>query len=298
MNPNDKHLFNLLKNSIASTFSKEYPTAGAIEAWKGAEIVAFQEDLFSKVKARVSEKWFYTYFKNDVHKLPRIDMLNLLSAYVGYTNWNEFRAKNSSPVLLQGKKGATKKYRAFLLLIPLLAVAAFYWPGENNFHFCLVDEDKNEAITSVVDVKILQQEQSPLYLKTDSLGCFTFQTKEKTIQFIVQSPYHKTDTIARHINTKNSPVVKLRTDDYALMLQYYSNGNKSDWKKRKQQLQQLIAEDAQIYQLYSQNLGIELYSKEEFINKLTVPTSSLKNIKILDKAYKNGKIIKLKFMVK
>ena len=82
------------------------------------------------------------------------------------------------------------------------------------------------------------------------------------------------------------------------MLQYYSNGNKSDWKKRKQQLQQLIADDAQIYQLYSQNLGIEMYSKEEFISKLTVPTSSLKNIKVLAKTYKNGKIIKLKFMVK
>jgi hypothetical protein len=298
VNPNDKHLFNLLKTGITSTFSKEYPTAGGIEQWKGADIVAFQEDLFSKVKARVSEKWFYTYFKNEAHKLPRIDMLNLLSAYTGYTNWNEFKAKNSNPVLLQGKKGAIQKYRAFLLLIPLLAVAAFYWPGEHNFHFCLVDEDKNEAITSVVDVKILQKGQSPLYLKTDSLGCFTFQTKEKTIQFVVQSPYHKTDTIARHIDTKNSPVVKLRTDDYALMLRYYSNGNKTDLQKRKQQLQQLIAEDAQIYQLYSQNLGIELYSKEEFINKLTVPTSSLKNIKILDKAYKNGKIIKLKFMVK
>ena len=298
MNTNDKHLFKLLKNRIGSTFSMEHPATEAIEKWKGDEIVAFQEDLFSKVKTRVSEKWFYTYFKNDADKLPRIDMLNMLSVYVGYSNWNDFKLKNNDPALMQGKKGLPKKYWMPLLLVPLLIFAGFYWTGENNFHFCLVDEDKNEPIVAIVDVKILQNGQSPLYLKTDSLGCFSFQTKEKSIQFVVQSPYYKTDTIARHIDVKNRPVVKLRTDDYALMLQYYSSGNKADWKKRKLQLQQLIADDAQIYQLFSQNMGIELYSKEEFINKLTIPTSSLRNIKILDKAYKNGKIVKLKFMVK
>lgn len=298
MNANDKHLFNLLKNSIGSTFSKEHPVAESIEKWKGEEIVAFQEDLFSKVKARVSEKWFYTYFKNDADKLPRIDMLNLLSSYAGYANWNDFKLKHHNQIPKQDKKGFQKKYWIPLVLVPLLVFAGFNWKGENNFHFCLVDEDKNQPITSVVDVKILQNQQSPLYLKTDSLGCFSFQTKEKVIQFVVQSPYHKTDTISRHIDTKNRPIVKLRTDDYALMLRYYSNGNKADWKKRKLQLQQLIAEDAQIYQLFSQNIGVELYSKDEFINKLSFPTSGLRNIKILDKAYKDGKIVKLKFMVK
>lgn len=298
VNTNDKHLFNLLKTSIGSTFSKQHPVTESIEKWKGEEIVAFQEDLFSKVKARVSEKWFYTYFKNEADKLPRIDMLNMLSAYGGYVNWNDFKQKNSDVSGKRHKKAFHKKYWIPILLVPLLVLGGFYWTSENSFHFCLVDEDRNEPITSIVDVKILQKGQSPLYLKTDSLGCFSFQTKEKIIQFVVQSPYHKTDTISRHIDTKNRPVVKLRTDDYALMLQYYANGNKADWKKRKLQLQQLIAEDAQIYQLFSQNLGIELYSKEAFINKLTIPTSGLKNIKILDKAYKDGKIIQLKFMVK
>lgn len=297
MNPNDKILFNLLKKSIGSTFSKEHPGAGAIENWKGDEIVAFQEDLFSKMKARVSEKWFYTYFKNDTDKLPRIDMLNLLSAYVGYSNWNEFKIKNSDTSKLKSTTKSNKKYY-LLLFIPLIAVIAFFWEAENTFRFCLVDEDKNEPITLTADVIILQNGQSPLYLKSDSLGCFNFRTKDKSIRFVVQSPYYKTDTINRHIDTGNNPVVKLRTDDYALMLQYYSNGNTADWKKRKQQLQDLIDDDARIYQLFSQNMGVELYSKEEFINKLTIPTSSLKNISILNKEYKNGKIVKLKFMIK
>ena len=81
------------------------------------------------------------------------------------------------------------------------------------------------------------------------------------------------------------------------MLRYYSNGNLGELKKRKQQLNNLIADDAQIYQIFPAQSGIELYSKEEFINKLTVPTSSLKNINILDKRYRDGKIVKLKFSI-
>ena len=73
------------------------------------------------------------------------------------------------------------------------------------------------------------------------------------------------------------------------MLDYYTNGNIKDWKKRKQQLQQLIAEKAQIYQLFPNNIGIEIYSKEDFIRTLTIPTRSLKHIKILDKKYSNRK---------
>ena len=130
------------------------------------------------------------------------------------------------------------------------------------------------------------------------MGCFTYKTKEKNIQFVVQSPYYKTDTIVRFIQTTTNNRINLQTDDYALMLQYYANGNTKDWKRRKQQLTNLIAENAQIYQLFSQSIAIELYTKEDFIRKLTTPTSSLKNIEILDKTFVNGKIVKLKFRIK
>jgi hypothetical protein len=45
-----------------------------------------------KAKGNISEKSFYTYFKTSpVTKLPRIDMLNLLSIYAGYDSWYEFK---------------------------------------------------------------------------------------------------------------------------------------------------------------------------------------------------------------
>lgn len=102
----------------------------------------------------------------------------------------------------------------------------------------------------------------------------------------------------RFIQSTTNNRINLQTDDYALILQYYTNGNIKDWKKRKQQLTNIIDENAQIYQLFSQSIAIELYTKEDFIRKLTTPTSSLKNIEILDKTFVNGKIVKLKFRIK
>ncbi|MEL6811511.1 MAG: hypothetical protein AAFP76_09270 [Bacteroidota bacterium] len=302
MNPSDKHLFEQLKKAVTQAFLVDHYASDMIESWKGDEIVVFQEDLFQKVKARVSEKWFYTYIKKEPAKLPRIDMLNLLSTYAGYANWNDFKAKHQGKTIPKPLKPNKSKAIVVVIAASLVLVgafAAFFYmqPRQHQFNFCMIDEDKNEAIHKILDIKVLQEGQSPVYLKTDSMGCFRYVTSEETIRFVVQSPYHKTDTIARHINTGGNPMVKLRTDDYALMLQYYSSGNTTDWKKRKVQLERLIDNNAQIYQLYGNNVGIELYSKEEFIDKLTTPTSSLKNIRILDRAYENGKIVKLKFMV-
>lgn len=296
MNSTEKHLFSLLKSEIAKTFLASHAASQLIESWKGEEIVAFQEDLFDKVKTRVSEKWFYTHMKKEVEKLPRIDMLNMLSAYVGYSNWNDFKTKNTTETLKGSQKKKTRWW-FILLAIPFVLMLNTTFDSQNTFNFCLVDEDKNEQITTIVNVKILQDEQSPIYLKTDSLGCFSFNTKQERIKFVVQSPFHKTDTIVRSINQSENAIVKLRTDDYAMMLQYYADGNKTDWKKRREKLNALISKDAKIYQMFSNNVGIEIYSKDEFIKKLTTPTQSLQRLKILDRTYKNEQIVKLKFLI-
>lgn len=295
MNSNEKQLFNLLKNAIAKTFLQDNSAPEAISEWKGEEISQFQEDLFDKVKAKVSEKWFYTYFKNEPEKLPRIDMLNLLSNYVGFDNWNAFKAKHQIRKLT--RKGSLSKV---LLAVIFVVVCVFImkFSSKNEFHFCFVDQDKGESIINItLDIKVLQDNQSPLFFKTDSLGCFNYTTKENKVHFVVQSPYHKTDTILRYIDANKNQTVRLTTDDYALMLDYYTNGNIKDWKKRKVQLERMIADNAVIYQLFKNNLGVEIYSKDEFIRKLTIPTQDLKRIKVLDKVFKDEKIVKLKFII-
>ncbi len=298
MSPSSKKRFQLLKTAVADTFLRENHAPASFKDWKGDEIVAFQDDLFQKTKGRVSEKWFYTYFKNEAEKLPRIDMLNLLSVYAGYPNWNAFNAAHGGAITAKQTGRKRKSLWLVLLVAPLLVIVYFLLNRENEFQFCMIDEDQNKAITRIpVNIKILTDDESPVYLKTDSLGCFSYRTKERTIRFVAQSPYHKTDTIIRHIGSNGNPTVKLSTDDYTLMLRYYSTGNVKELQKRKEQLRRLIADDAEIYQVFPEQSGIEMYSKEEFINKLTIPTSSLKNINILDKRYLDGKIIKLKFSI-
>lgn len=295
MNSENTYYFNLLKKAISTQFLKEHHASNSMKNWKGEDIVLFQEDLFNKVKAKVSEKWFYTYFKNDSEKLPRIDMLNLLSNYVDYANWNDFKAKNAKPKKLQSR--IPKVYWP-LLIVPFLIVAVYNPFSKNKFQFCFIDDVKGEPITNTsINVTVLQDNESPLHFKTDALGCFNYTTKDDKIAFIIQSPYHKTDTIVRHIDSNTNQIVKLITDDYALMLDYYTNGKLEDWKQRKQELQKLIASDALIYQLFQNNIGVEIYSKDDFIRMLTIPTNSLKRIKILDKKLLDGKIVKLKFMV-
>lgn len=296
MTNSERHLFSTLKQAVATSFLENYSAPEAIEDWKGNIITAFQEDLFSKVKAKVSEKWFYTYFKNNPEKLPRIDVLNLLSTYVGFDNWEAFKAANGNAKSSSKKRYIPKVIGLFILGFLLIFVLNLF--SKNEFHFCFVDEDKGEAITNItLDIKLLKEKESPLFFKTDSVGCFSYNTKEDKIKFVVQSPYHKTDTIERHIDTNANKTVILTTDDYALMLDYYTNGNIKDWTKRKQQLQQLIDDNAQIFQLFPNNIGVEIYSKKDFIRTLTIPTNSLKRIKILSKKYDNEKIVKLKFMI-
>jgi hypothetical protein len=92
MREEDLTYFYALKKAVAEAFRSTHPASQhPRESWRGQEIVDFQESLQAKVKGRISEKWFYTHIKNPKNeRLPRIDMLNLLSEYAGFRNWQEF----------------------------------------------------------------------------------------------------------------------------------------------------------------------------------------------------------------
>ncbi|WFS35645.1 hypothetical protein AWN91_004815 [Riemerella anatipestifer] len=85
--------FEQLKVEVQEVFLESHtPSEEDISLWKGIDIVYFQEDLRKKAKGNISERSFYTYFKSSpTQKLPRIDMLNLLSSYAGYANWYDFK---------------------------------------------------------------------------------------------------------------------------------------------------------------------------------------------------------------
>ncbi|WP_103071055.1 hypothetical protein [Aquimarina sediminis] len=259
----------------------------------------FKEDLQEQVKASISEKSFYSYFKNSSEKLPRVDILNLLSQYCGFVNWNDFKSNHTNPLNHTKAIDISKWFWITLLAFGLFTGIYFLIPNQNTFSFCFIDQDRNQPITQTpIDIIILNDNESPFYLKSDSTGCFTWKTKDDYIRFVVQSPYHKTDTIYRIASSSQQENLQIQTDDYALMLHYYANGKVKDWKNRRKELSKIIANDATIFQVLPHRLGIEIYTKDEFINRLTTPTQSLKNIEIIESRKLHTQIVKLKFRIK
>jgi len=295
----EKILFEKLKQEVAKTFLKENPALSTdISKWKGDDIVRFQEDLLAKVKGQVSEKWFYNYFRNDIQKLPRIDMLNLLSEYVGYDNWADFKHKHT-PRQNSGKQ-MKLKYSVFVFLI--VAVGLFFaWTiskeKTHKIELCFVDESLN-PVTDPVNITAKAGKGEKIY-QTENSNCIKFKSKGKQLNIEVKSAYYLPKKLKIDVENDYHEKIMLMTDIYALALRHYSNENIDNVKKRKEKLEKLIADDAVIYQQWFGNdKGIEIYTKEEFITQMILPTSLLKNMEILDKKYKNGKIYRLRFKVK
>lgn len=300
MSKNSLEIFEKLKKEVVKTFLEASNLKDFdVSKWGVNDIQQFQDHLMERTKGSVSEKWFYTYFKNETDKIPRIDMLNILSIYCGYNNWAEFKEKHEVKEGETNHKRGGSFFRIMMVTIGLILIsvvlAVMFWEKEHEYQFCFIDDNTNNRITTPIEIIILQKDETPYYLKTIDKGCFTWKTKKEGIIAIVKSPYHLTDTIFRSIHSKGSENIKLKTDDYALMIHYYSTANVSDWKKRREHLRTAIHDKAIIYQVHPDGLGVELYSKDDFINKLTLPTSSLKNIEIIETNYEGNKIVGLKF---
>ncbi len=306
MSGTEKIHFDILKKEIVRVFRLTEPgVPGSIKEWKGNDIILFQEDLKAKVNGRISEKWLYTHLKAENEKLPRIDMLDLLSRYTGHTGWNDFMAKNSKNLPKPSVIKQNKIKVPFLLLSSTVILLAFTITykilAPTTYNFCFIDANLKKPIQNAsVQVILLYPGESPVYKSADERGCFRLKTNRPQVCMIVKSPYYKTDTVTRILNKRmKSEDVQLYTNDYALVIHYFSTSNVEDWKKRRQQLDKMIAGNAQIYQVFDHGkAGMEIYNKQEFINKLTMPVSSLKNIEIIETIYTGQKISVLRFYQK
>ncbi len=284
----------------------------SISEWKGQEITDFQEELLGKVNAHISEKWFYTHMKSLSKSLPRIDVLNLLSKYAGYANWDDFvfRHKKDFPseVLSDRPVKAKSNPNAYFYTIPLLAiviVAIFFGIfklfNTHQYRFYLHDADTRAPITKMqIAVRLLPDGETPVDLLCDSSGSFSLKTDKSIIRMVVSNPYYQSDTITQILRKlDHDEIINLHANDFALMIHYFSQTNVADWEKRREKLERMIEDSALICQVLStkETAGMELLTKEEFINKLTMPSGSLKNLEILDTKYRHERISVLRFRV-
>jgi hypothetical protein len=302
----NKNHFELLKQKIVATMQQSYPgISPSISDWKGQEITDFQEELLINVNTRISEKWFYNHIKTENKSLPRIDVLNMLSKYVGYANWDDFVYKHEGQA---GKPKILSRPNRFFIIVPLLVLVVatmlfilFKLLSNREYKLSFYDAHTREVIKgSLIEIQLLSDKESPVKYLTDSTGSLTIKSDERIIKMVVNAPYYKQDTITRILKSfERDQNISLQPNDYALIIVYFSQMKVDDWQKRRTSLENMIDDNAMIYQVLQDENGpgMELFNKQEFIDRLTLPTGSLKRIEILDTKFKNDKIMVLRFRI-
>jgi len=315
---NDQKYFETLKKKIVAMMQQSYPGINlSISEWKGQEITDFQEELLRSANAHLSEKWFYTHMKSASKSLPRIDVLNLLSKYAGYVNWDDFVFQNRDLILEAQSRETTvaevpqhvaAHANHYFILVPLAAVLfvlifffVFKLFNTREYKFCFYDFDTKERITQTkIEVQVLLEGETPVMSICRPDGCFFLKTDESRIRLVVKAPYYLADTITRIVTKLDRDgIVTLKADDYALMIHYFSMMKVDDWEKRKRRLDAMFDDAAMIYQVVNDReaTGMAIYNKQEFIDKMTMPSGSLRNLEILESRVRNEKIMLLRFRI-
>ena len=374
--------FEQLKNEVQTQYLENHtPSHDDISRWKGIDIIYFQEDLRKIAKGNISEKSFYTYFKNSpVTKLPRIDMLNILSVYAGYVSWYDFKKNHlfADEILKEGddldeneveelektaentpveeakiptseispkteekafetttvnsdlqisatdnqtikqSNGNLSTYDTSEQKSTFSIVKKYLWLGisgvlavivgllgfkdelfSKKFYYSFIDADRNSKINAELQVQILKENESPILYVAKPNEPFVYTTKSKNLTMVVSSPYYRTDTIQRNLDTApEAENIELKPNDYAIMLFYYSKSIK-DLKKKRESLNYLISDNALIYQVYdNETYGVETMDKPRYINLVTLPSTSLENLEVIEtKNDLSGKINMIKFKI-
>jgi hypothetical protein len=307
----DRVYFDALKSQIVTCFRKRYiDCPDDISEWKGKVIENFQEDLQEKVKGRISTRWFYDHLKSDKEdRIPRVDILNLLSEYCGFDSWEAFKEQKKSEGIkerpVKSKLGNKRLIQRLSFAIAVMAGTIVYFmalaetesetTGKIEYKISFIDSDFGMPIANKnLEIILLENGSEGVVLKADSNGCINLELKNETFRFVVNADYYKTDTIEINTGDKVGEKIKLKIDDYSMLIHQLSVTKSEGWERKRNQLDKMISENAVIFLVTENNQGIEMYNKDEFIDRMTMPISALKNLRILQTLYKDGKINKMR----
>lgn len=297
-------VFYELKNSVLEYYKKSYPYFdGNWKKFSSQDISNLIEAIFEITKSSVSEKWIYTHLKPETNeKLPRKDMLDILSQFVGKTGWDEYKyefGKQKIEVNKTSKKRSSikEKYVIYGLLL-MLFLGFLFWkflPKTNvtktiqikeNYTNDTVDEEMTKAFT--IDDSI----ETEIPIKNSKI-----EVKEDA-KVVLKNPLY----IDKKVDLEQNPhtnTVLLEPNDYAKILQGFIKSDIKDWQTRKTQLQKILDDDVEVVVMLKNNLGAEYFDKEEFSQKLIIPSPSLKQLQIVEiKNNTNDKIMFIRLIQK
>mgnify|MGYP005990712311 CR=1 FL=1 len=287
MNPLDS--FQNLKNDVLLVYKEHHPYfEGHWKTFSSQDIQNLMELVETKVKQTISEKWIYTHLKPETNeKLPRKDMLDILSQLVGYSGWEEYLFKQriavAAPEDKREQSNSDKLIWIGLLLACVLSSAFVFYQfifEKDDIHSLEVKDSYTNDKINTDDIKAVIVNDSaeiPVEIINSELQ---IKTKDSA-RVVIKSPFYEDKTIVVK-NTHPHPNIVLEPDDYAMMLKAFMKSDIKDWQTRKEQLQKILADDLEVIVMLKNNLGAEYFNKEEFSEKLIIPSESLKKMKVIE----------------
>lgn len=277
-------IFQQLKNDVLLKYKEYHPFFnGSWKTFSSSDIQNLIDLISENLKQSISEKWIYTHLKPEQNeKLPRKDMLDILSQFVGFSNWDEYVFKNEQ-VNVQSKNQLNrslnkKKNITFLFGLMLTLALSCYLFFKKEFKTITIEEKHtNEAIKNDVEVLIMNDStEIPIEVTNSKIE---IPIKDST-KLKLKSPFYKEKTVI--VNKKEDIKIQLEPNDYALILKGFMKADIKDWQTRKNQMGIILDDNLEVLVMLKDNLGAEYFNKEEFIELVTVPTTSLKKMKIIE----------------
>lgn len=277
-------VFHKLKNDVLLTYQKQYPYfEGNWKTFSSQDIQNLIDLIALEVKQTVSEKWIYTHLKVETNdKLPRKDMLDILSQLVGYSGWDEYVFKwkqEVAPIVAQPKRNNKVVFSVGFIGLFLLGIFMYRYLSKEEVQTIEVKNAFTEEQINSDEVKAVMIEnniETPVEIVDSKIQ---ISSKEST-KIVLKSPYYKDKTIV--VGKESANTITLQPDDYAMMLKGFMKSDIKDWETRKEQLQKILDDDLEVLVMLKNDLGIEYFNKQEFSEKLIVPSVALKRMKVID----------------
>ncbi|PWW29992.1 hypothetical protein DEU40_102241 [Chryseobacterium sp. AG844] len=178
-----------------------------------------------------------------------------------------------------------------------------------TYKYCFIDKDRGVSVINTLEIMVVKENESPLMYKIKPGECFYYSTKDKNLKMRISAPFYEPLEVNRNLeNAPEEEKIELKPDDYKMAVYYFSikdikGGNPDEQvaliKQKRNQLENLISNNAVIYQVYDNDTyGIESLNKQKYITLVTTPTTSLKNLNVIEmKKDTKGKIVSIKFKI-
>ncbi|WP_347217615.1 hypothetical protein [Chryseobacterium sp.] len=209
------------------------------------------------------------------------------------------------------KKNFLKKNAWALITSILIAITGLLGFKDvlfsKTYTYCFIDKDRGVSVINTLDIMVIKENESPLMYKIKPGECFSYSTKDKNLKMKISAAFYEPLDVNRNLeNAPEEEKIELKPDDYKMAAYYFSRkditGNSEEQvaliKQKRNQLENLISNNAIIYQVYDNNTyGIEKIDKQKYITLVTTPTTSLKNLNVIEMKKDNGKIVSIKFKI-